>query len=236
MSASLMEAESGNLSSTDAAYLEMVELVEDVVPDHVYLPPAQILELIVTKLASRPAHKSAIASLTSFLRQRTTTVTMLNHIYWHVGRKDSVRWLRRLDALYYPVHKVLTMHSKTSLMAYREMNHKVEELAVNIIQVMGEKLPRKQHSRKLTVDQEMVIALAYAQLGPLQHYSHLLVPERASGHWSRVVTDDLSECLLDHGHDRKLIVDALTTRPLKRIVELDHLLHTKVPALLSGSL
>jgi hypothetical protein len=225
-------------------YLEVHELLSEVPPDRAYPHPTELFRRIVLNLGdSDPMGTPAFKHLASFIKQKTPTIELLNSIYWKTGvGPEFAEWMRRMDENYYPVHAVLTLHSKVGFLSYRRLDDKIEDLAQNIIQTLGEAPPRSRHPRRnwsLTPDQERTITLAYAQLcnmPSVQTHSPLLVPEHAFGHWSRIVSDEVSECLLDHGHEDEFLNKTITERRLRSVAELTHLLHLKSPALSDGAL
>lgn len=223
---------------------EIFELVCDVEPVSYYPHPLDSLrEILQRNTPDEVLPIPALPHLTSFFKQQTPTVEMLVNI--RTGRNSYkparfTEWVMQMSDLYYPVLALLETHAQQPELAYRNISHKLKELAENIIRSLSpDAMSYHQKPSGLSRDDEMTIALASAQFTNLREvfpHSPLLTPDHCFGHWKRFIDDETADCLLNHGHHHKVMHNVLSAKSYASVDEIKQLLHVEVPSMMSGIL
>lgn len=234
----------GDLASLPLEYLELHEMVKAIPPVSWYPQPVESLRAtLLHRFPNNPVGDPAFLYLCSFIKQRTPTVELLNDIRGlsdHYTPKRFTEWMRQMDELYYPVLDLLQAHAQATSLRYRELYGKLDDLTQNIIRSLSpDAAAFHQEPSGLSPEEEMIIALTCAKLSTLPTvfpHSPLLTPDHFAGHWSRFIKEETVECLLHHGHSRKVIETVLTSGTFKDATGLRILLDFEVPSMANGAL
>lgn len=226
---------------------ELCEIISRVEYVRGYRYPSEFLWLILVKLShgGNPVDHPAFVHLAALLKQGTPSIDFLQLIHsmsQSMNERQYANLLQHLSNLYYPVLKALTdydnLHPEWSFQ--KSTVDRLLRLTENIVWSLD--APGKEWGRRsteLAPKTEKLIALAYAHLcqdRSVFKHSPMRVPDHANRHWSRVITGETKECLLEHGHEVEGTIALLESRTFRGKTEMLSAVHVGVPALAEGAL
>lgn len=228
---------------------DLHRIVNEVEPVKGYRHPHELLRLILSEMSHNgsvsPVDHPAFVHLAALLKQGTPDITFLQLIQSMSKSLTGKRYaslLCHLSNLHYPVLNVLTDYDKRhhTWSFEKSSTGRLLNLTENIIWCLDD--PGKGWGRRSTEGNpklEKLIALTYAHICQDRRvfkYSPMRTPEHANRHWSKVITGETKECLMDHGHDIDGVIAVLASRTFRDSTEMLAAIHVGVPALAGGTL